>query len=333
MINRRLILKSAAAIPVFSIVGRAKAAPLNLRWGMSFVNSDPIAIWAKNAAEKISEKSNGEVTVEVYPDSQLGSDSDMLSQARGGAIDIYSPSPFTIASLVPSAATIGFPFVMKNSSDVEKMSSSAVMEVVDADFQKVGLKSISSLWTSGIRHITNNRGPIERPEDLAGVKIRVPTSPIMVSLFQELGAAPVAMNVSELYLALQTGLVDAQENPLVVISSRKFQEVQKFCSMTGHVFGTSFQVMNAGRWASIPSDAQSLIMAELNAAASAQRKEADAIDDRLKGELSQAGMQFNTPDAELFRAQLIERKFYDKAKATVGADVFDKVEQTFGKLS
>jgi tripartite ATP-independent transporter DctP family solute receptor len=191
---------------------------------------------------------------------------------------------------------------------------------------------MSKMWDNGFRQITASSKPINSAADLSGFKIRVPVSPIWVSLFKAFGAAPASLNFSELYTALQTKVVDGQENPLTLLESAKFYEVQKYCSLTNHMWDGFWFLANRRAWERLPADVREIAARHIDAAGLEQRamlaEQAKTVRTKLEG----FGMVFNTPDAKGFREALNKSGFYAEWKGKFGADAWTKLEKYSGKL-
>ena len=172
---------------------------------------------------------------QVYANGAMGGDTDMLSQVRAGAVD-FIPLPGAILStLVPAMSIESMPFAFKDYDSVWAALDGKLGEYVRAKTEKVGLIPMEKVWNNGFRQITSSTRPIYTPQDLAGFKLRVLVSPLWTSMFSALGASPTGISINETYSALQTKVVDGQENPLVVVEAARFYEVQKYCSMTDHI--------------------------------------------------------------------------------------------------
>ena len=175
--------------------------------------------------------------------------------------------------------------------------------------------------------------PINAPEDLKGFKIRVPVSPLWTSMFKAFGSAPASININEAYSAMQTKIVEGQENPLALIDLYKFYEVQKFVSITNHMWDGFWTLANGRVWAALPKDLQDVVERNLNAAAKQERDDVRALNASLQGALSQKGMAFNSTDPQLFRAALRNAGFYAEWKEKYGAQAWAVLESQVGALS
>jgi tripartite ATP-independent transporter DctP family solute receptor len=201
-----------------------------------------------------------------------------------------------------------------------------------AQFPKVGLMAMDTIWSSGFRQITTSTHPIQAPQDLAGLKIRVPVSPLWTSLFKHLGAAPASINFAEVYSSLQTKVVDGQENPLAIISVAKLYEVQKFCSVTNHMWDGFWCMTSQKAWERIPAQARPIIARNLNAAAMGMRADGMKLNASLRSDLTTKGLAFNDPKLEPFRAALVKSGFYAEWRQKYGEEAWALLEKFTGKL-
>jgi tripartite ATP-independent transporter DctP family solute receptor len=189
------------------------------------------------------------------------------------------------------------------------------------------------MWDNGYRQITTSTRPINGPDELRGLKIRVPVSPLWTSMFQAFGAAPASINFNEVYSALQTRVVDAQENPLAIIDVAKLYEVQRYCSLTNHMWDGFWFLANGRAWSRLPADLQQIVSRNLNAAADLQRQDVKQLNDTLQSSLAGHGMVFNSPDAAPFRAALRTAGFYAQWKERYGAEAWGILERAVGGLA
>lgn len=335
-ITRKQFLISAGALGGATMLrphGARAAKATVIKFGIDLPLDHPTTMHVSAAAAEIKEKTNGEVEVQVFPNSELGNDSHMLSGVRSGAIQMMGIGDNILAVLVPSAAVDNVGFAFKDATSAFAAADGAAGDIVRADIAKRGLEPMPKIWDEGFREITTGTKPIDSPEDLKGFKIRVPESPISLSLFQDLGAAPVTMNVTELYTALQTHVVNGQENPLGVIETQKFYQVQKFCSLTNHMWVGYWIVMNGPFWKRLSSDHQKVITAAFDAQAVKQRAANEALNDSLQSKLTSQGLKFNKPDPAPFRAMLVKSGFYAHWQKEFGPTLWSALEKYTGSLA
>jgi tripartite ATP-independent transporter DctP family solute receptor len=329
--TRRSMITSALAAPLLPRF--AKAAEFSLR----FAHTSPITfafhIRLTEAAEQIARESNGKVELQIFPDAQLGGDNDLLSQARSGAIDFCQPTGQILASILPvtaiSALGFAWPGYDKLWPALDGELGAYVRKQIVA---KAGLVPMDRMWDLGFRHITTSTKPIRSADDLVGLKIRVPVAPSLVTLFRTLKAAPLSMQFTEVYSALQTHIADAQENPLSLIQVTKLYEVQKYCSLTGHVWDGHWLVCNAATWNGLPTPVKEVIAKALNEAALRERADLAAKDATVRTDLEAKGLIFNTADTNSFRDGLRTGGFYKEWRDKLGEEPFAILEKYAGKL-
>ncbi len=332
IISRRTILTGIAGGLAMPYVSRAIAADYSWKFGHGFSPTHPVNTFAIEASNKIKESTGGKVEISVFPNSQLGGDSDLLSQVRSGAIEFFSTGGLIFATLVPIAAINGTGFAFKNADAVWPAMDGELGALVRKGFDKAGLYAFDKIWNNGFRQVTTSRKAIKDPTDLAGFKIRVPVSNVYVSLFKALGASPTSINLSDVYTALQTGVVDGQENPLVVAETSKFYEVQKFCSVTNHVWDGSWIVTSSRVWRGVPDDIKAKVAAGFNEAAVTQRAAVTKVNDDLANSLKQKGLTFNDTDPAPFREVLKKAGYYAEWKGKYGEEAWSLLEKAAGQL-
>ena len=285
--TRRAMLRSAAAIaavPAASILPRrARAAEFTLKYGNQVPANHPVTVGFQQAVDRIKQETNGRVEIEMFPNSALGGDTDMLSQIRSGALELFTCSPLVLASLVSIAAINGLGFAFKDSDTAWSAMDGDLGDLVRKEIRLRGLTPMDKIWDSGYRQVTSSIKPINSAADLTGFKIRVPISPLWTSLFKAFGAAPTGINFGEVYSALQTKIVDGQETPLVSINSAKLYEVQKYCSMTNHMWDGYWCLANTRAFEGMPKDLQEIVARNINRAALDQRKENLRLNLSLQG--------------------------------------------------
>ncbi|MDR3100988.1 MAG: TRAP transporter substrate-binding protein [Paraburkholderia sp.] len=325
----------AATATSLALPGRAFAqgSPIVLKYASSLPDSHPLNAYMRQASAAIKKETNGRVDLQIYANAQMGGDTDMLSQVRAGGVD-FIPLPGAILStLVPVASIESVPFAFKNYDEVWGAMDGDLGKHVRAEAAKVGLIAMDKIWNNGFRQITSSTHPIRTPADLKGFKLRVLVSPLWTSMFQALGAAPTGININETYSALQTKVVEGQENPLVVVQSARFYEVQKYCSLTGHIWNGFWLLASGKTWPNLPKDIQETVARNLNAAAMKQRDEVIRLNQSLEPTLTAKGLIFNKVDQQAFRAALQQKGFYADWKKKYGDGAWALLEKYSGKLS
>ena len=318
---------AAASQPLF-----AQTAPITLKWATNIPATHPSNVRIREAAEAIKKDTNGKIDIQLFPNNQLGGDTDMLSQVRSGAIDIFPLSGLILQTLVPVAGINGLAFAFKDYATVWAAMDGDLGAHVRAAINKVNLHVFDRCLDNGYRNITSSTRPINSAADLKGFKIRVPVSPLWTSMFKALEASPASINFSEVYSALQTKVVEGQENPLAVIDLAKLYEVQKYCSMTGHMWDGQWILANGKRWASLPADIQALITRHVTDAVMKQRDDIRRLNNGLEAQLKAKGLTFNYPDNKSFRDALSKAGFYKEWRGKFGDEAMGKLEKYSGKL-
>ena len=336
IINRRQALlgtAAAVAVPALMLPRSARAAEFTYRFGTNVPAAHPLNVRAMEACERILKETNGQVQINVFPNNQLGNDSDMLSQLRAGGLEFFTVSGVNVLSqLVPVSSLWGVGFAWPDEDTVHRALDGELGAFLRAQLPKVGLQAMDTIWSSGFRQVTNSVRPINTPQDLSGLKMRVPVSPLWTSLFKHLGASPASISFAEVYSSLQTKVVDGQENPLAIISVAKLYEVQKYCSMTNHMWDGWWCLTSQKLWDKMPASARPIIARNLNRAALDMRADGTKLNSSLRSELTAKGLAFNDPRQEAFRAMLVKSGFYTEWKQKYGDEAWALLEKFTGKL-
>lgn len=248
-------------------------------------------------ADCVNDKSAGATKVEVYGSSQLGNDQEMLQKLKLGQIAFSMPSSI-MSSVHPTFGVFEMPYLIKDRDHMGKVRD-GMGDVFVAAAKAKGYALIG-FWENGFRNITNNVRPINKPEDLKGIKLRTPKGEWRVKMFQSYGANPTPMAFSEVFTALKTGVIDGQENPLAQITSGKFQEVQKYLSMTGHVYSPAYLVSSSKQWDSWPEDIKSVVSECAVTASDFAYGRSAQMDDSLIDVVKAAGVEINEADKQAF---------------------------------
>lgn len=335
--GRRSFLKLATGSTValgFAHVPRfASAAEFNFKFASELPAGHPSSVRAAEAIQKIKEQSGGRLVIEAFFGAALGSATDMLSQVRSGALEMQYLAPANLATVDPRASLHSVPFAFESYDKVWPALDGGVGAVLRSVYEKVGLFALEKPWDHGYRQITTSTKPINTPQDLVGVKMRVAVVPLYVSLFKSLGAATTAINFSELYTALQSKVVDGQENPLPLIESARLYEVQKFCSKTSHTWEGYFVACNQRAWNNLPKNLQDMVAGQFNRAAELQRADLAKLSLTLEKTLAGKGVQFSQPDPAPFRTALQKAGFYKEWSEKFGAPAWSTLERYAGKLA
>ncbi len=302
-----LIRRTVLATALLAATGMASAQAIKLTLGHGAAPGNPRHEAAVKMAEVAKAKSNGRIEIQVAPSAQLGDDAAMVTALRTGALDMSANSQGAVANAVPEYAAFGMPFLFSNLEQVWKMLDGPLGKELAEKTAEKGMV-VLGYWDNGIRHMSNSKRAISKPEDLKGLKMRTPPDAVTVDIMQALGAEAQQIRFAELYVALQQGVVDGQENPLMNIHASKLYEVNKFISLTGHKYEMTPLLMSKRSWDRL-SDADKKILQEAAAEATQmQRKLSKESDDKLLADLKARGIQINTVDKAPF------------AKATANVD-------------
>jgi TRAP-type transport system periplasmic protein len=331
-VSRRAILGSALAMP-FVRIGPARAAEFSYKLATGQSLGQPINTRLEQACDRIREATNGRLEVRFFPASQLGSDTDLLSQVRSGATEFLNIAGSVLSTAASAAAITNVGFAFSGYDQVWPSMDGTLGAYVRGQIEKTGLMVVSRAADNGFRQITSTTKPIRSAEDLKGFHIRVPVSPIFTSLFKALGASPSSINFNELYTALQTHLVDGQENSLITIDAGKLYEVQKYVSETNHIWDPFWLLGNRRAFTILPESIRETIRNQFDRASTEQRADSMRLNTSLKDELIKKGLTFESADQAGFRAALSKTGFYKEWRGKFGADAWAALEAAGGSLS
>ncbi|CAH1670880.1 ABC transporter substrate-binding protein [Hyphomicrobiales bacterium] len=333
-ISRRTLLQATAAASAIGTfhIGRANAqsSEFTYKYANNLPVAHPMNTRANEAVAKIKEETKGRVDIQIFPNNQLGSDTDMLSQVRSGGVEFFTLSPLILSTLVANASLSGIGFAFPNYDAVWKAMDGELGAYVRGQINKANLVVMDKIWDNGFRQITSSRGPINTPDDLKGFKIRVPVSPLWTSMFTAFQSAPASINFAEVYTALQTKIVDGQENPLAIIATAKLFEVQKYLSLTNHMWDGFWFLANRRAWERLPEDLRAIVAKNINAAALLERQDVAKLNAGLQGELVSKGMVVNETKADAFRDALRKAGFYAEWKKKYGDEAWAILEKAVG---
>ncbi len=303
---KKLLLAAVVGL-AFSV--SAVSAQTVLRLSHNAAPGNPKAVASDKFAELVEQKTNGRVKVDVGGSAQFGDDAESITNLRLGTLALSANSQGTTSNAVPEFAVLGLPFLFKDLPHAYTVVDGPVGDQLAKAADAKGLVLLS-LWDNGIRHISNNTRPINSPDDLKGIKLRTPPDPMTLDIFNALGANPAPLAFSELYIALQQGVFDGQENPLMNIYSSKLYEVQKYISLSGHKYETTPLLASKAVWMTLSKEDQQAIREAAKEAAKLNREMSLAADADLRSKLTAAGVQINAVDQAPFVAAT--KPVYDK---------------------
>jgi len=295
---RRAVVATLAVIAVAAALPGAAQAQTEIKLGHV---GEPGSLFEKSSEEfarLANAKLGNKAKVVVYGSSQLGGDKELLQKLKLGTVDLALPST-VMSSEVDLFGIFEMPYLVKDREHMKRIERDVVWPSLAPEAEKKGLKVIA-VWENGYRHITNSKRPINVPDDLKGIKLRVPEGKWRVKMFQAYGANPSPMKFSEVFTALQTGVMDGQENPFTQIYSAKFQEVQKYLSLTGHVYTPAYLTAGAKKWATLPADVRKILEDTAKETQAFVYRTAAADEADLLGKLKAAGLAVNEPNKDAF---------------------------------
>jgi len=296
--NIRLLWSAVAATALAAAL--PSIAQTELKLGHVGEPGSLIGAAADEFAHRANAKLGGKYKVVTYGSSQLGGDKEMMQKLKLGTLDMVEPS--TVMSTVADMfGVFEMPYLVKSREHMKKIEKELFWSKIEPAAEKKGYK-VLAVWENGFRQITNNKHPIVKPSDLVGIKLRVPEGKWRVKMFQAYGANPSPMKFSEVFTALQTGVMDGQENPLSQIASAKFYEVQKYLSMTGHVYTPSYLVVNAKKWEALPADVRKILETTAKETQAFVYARGAKLDEDLLTKMKAAGIQVNEVDKDAFIA-------------------------------
>jgi tripartite ATP-independent transporter DctP family solute receptor len=337
-ISRRQLLTAASTAFAGGAIGRpfiarAQQAEFSYKYANNLPETHPMNIRAREMAAAIKAESNGRVDIQIFPSSQLGSDTDTLSQVRSGGVEFFTLSGLILSTLVPAASINGIGFAFPDYATVWKAMDGELGAYVRAQIAKANLIAMEKIWDNGFRQTTSSTKPINTPDDLRGFKIRVPVSPLWTSMYKAFDASPASINFNEVYSALQTKVVEGQENPLAIISTAKLYEVQKYCSLTNHMWDGFWFLANRRAWERLPQDVRPIVAKHINVAGEREREDVAKLNASLQDELAAKGLVFNRPASAPFRDKLRQAGFYTEWRSKFGDEAWAILERAVGKLS
>jgi tripartite ATP-independent transporter DctP family solute receptor len=326
--NKRLfaVTLSLVALTGLALAGPALAKTKTYTIKMAYVvpETQSTHIAAAEAFKPyVEEASEGRIKVELYPNGQLGGDRQAIEAVQLGTVHMTIPAAAVLSGFEPKFQVFDLPFVFKSKEAAYKALDGELGDRLSSLLIPLGMRNLA-FAENGFRHVSNNKGPITKPEDLAGFKIRTMENPVHMATFKALGANPTPISFGELYTALQQKVVDAQENPIPLVYTSKFYEVQKYYSLTGHVYAATVVLVNDAFFASLPEDLQDILVEGAVRYRTYQRELSQKQDEEMIAKLREAGMEVNELTEEQKRA-FIEKTLpvYDQFADEIGADLIE----------
>ena len=307
------------------LIGTASAQQTTvLRWGDVVAGGHPQVVMIERVAAEVKAKSGGRIDIQGFPGGQMGSSRDMIEAVSNGTQQIVTEGAANFGAWIPSISVTEAPFIWKSPAHLIKALNGPLLDKYNEQLIKArGMRILGAVYY-GTRHLTTSDRPVKAVADAKGLKLRVPENDVFKAMAESWGAKPTPMNFNELYLALKTGTVDGQENPLPTIKSGKFNEVQKYIILTGHVMTPRLVVVNEAAWQKMPAADRKIVEDALKthmawADAEIQRQEVALLDEFKAG-----GVTIIEPDVESFRQAtlaVVPAKF----EAKWGKGTFDSI--------
>lgn len=311
---KKVLLSIVFLVFIFSNVAQAKVV-MKLGHFANSVHAGNTA--AKMFAEGVEKRTNGEVSVKIYPNNELGNPPEVLEQNILGVIDMSLPTQGQLAKYSKKFGCVMLPFAYANYDHAYKTLDGPFMEWAKDDLDKAGLVFLSN-WEWGFRNLTNSVRPVNTPDDVVGLKIRTPPELSNQAAMEALGGTAQTIQFSELPMALKQGVVDGQENPVSVIYAFKIYETQKYLALTGHTYNSMVHVMSKKTWAKLTAEQQKIVREESIKAGNYMRKALQEAEKEQLAKLEELGMEVTRPDVSLFKAKMDPA--YERMKTSVGAD-------------
>jgi len=309
------------------------AAQTVLRFGHANSPGEVAHDLYKEFADNVTRKSGGQLTVRVFPSEQLGKEVDLLQQLKSGALDISSPSMPTLNSMVPAFEMPSAPFLWKDWKEAEAVIRGPAMEPIWTELKdKHNIVPLTKIWYWGWRNFTFGTKEVRKPEDMAGLKVRVPESPIWVEMVRGFGAAPTPIPFGEVYTALQQKTVDGQENPIPTIFSRKFYEVQGVLSMSRHMLQNNTILINKSSMEKLKPELQKLLIDEAAAASAKNSEMQQAREVSMLEDIRKSGKTriIDNPDRDAFAAKMVP--VYVRLESRWGTENWKRVRTEIDRM-
>lgn len=326
---KQLIISSLFAASALALTFPATAQDvLKLKLGHVAPTDEPYHQAAEKFAELVNKNTGGAVQIQIFPNSLLGGQRELLEGLQLGSVDITLTTAAVLSSFLPKTQVIELPFMFRDREHVYKVVDGPLAkEIYDGD-EKKKMKVIDT-WENGFRNITNNVRPIEKPEDMKGVKIRVMENKMYIEMFKALGANPTPMARGELFTGLQTKVVDGQENPLGQIYTSRFYEVQKYATLSGHTYSPEVVVFSLATWKKIPAKYQEEILKASAEAKKFNRDLSAKMDKEYIGKLKEKGMTVTVLTAQqIVPFQEKMTPVWDLFAEKIGKDLIQKIKDT-----
>jgi tripartite ATP-independent transporter DctP family solute receptor len=328
--SRWKFLASGATFGAVAVIrAPAKAAEFEFKCGSDLALDQPSSVRLKQMWAAIEHESGGRVRTQFFPSAALGGMASMFSQLRVGALPFLLVGSANLAAVVPVADISSLGFAYKDADEGMRVMAGPLGDFIRQESEAKGLHVMPTFWVFGMSELGLNVHPIRTPEDVRGLRIRVPEGKIAVDLFRELGASPTPLSISEVYTALQTRLIDGEEAPLVTIETARFFEVQKYISLTNHKLSGTWLIANGGIWKSLPTNLQDLIERNARKYALIEQRDMKLVNASLADKLTRQGLAVNRVDQTPFRALL--HAYYQNWANAFGPTAWGFLQTSLGR--
>ena len=318
----RLLL--LVGVLVLGLAAAANAADFVFKLGHIADPENPYAKGAEKFAQFVKEKTGGKVEIQVFPSSQLGNQRDLVEGTQFGTIDFTMTSTAVLGNFLPKIAVFDLPFIFRDVQHAYKALDTVGMEIA----QKLQGMKLLAYYENGVRHMTNSKRPIRKPEDMKGLKIRVMEQPIYIEMIKALGGNPTPMAFGELFTALQQGVVDGQENPAAHIYTARFFEVQKYISLTAHTYSAEPMLVSLAAWNKLPKDLQEKVQAAANESKDWQRDLCRQLEEGYWTKIKESGKSEINRDVDKQAFADATRGVWAMFEKKVGKDNIEKIVAT-----
>jgi tripartite ATP-independent transporter DctP family solute receptor len=310
-----------------------RAAQYQWKFALDASPEHPMNVRAVEAFAKIRKETNGQLDIKSFPNNQLGNVTAMLTQVRSGAIEMHGGAGGVLDTVVPLASIENLAYAFNDRKIAFAAMDGDLGTEIRARILEKGLVAMDKVWENGFRNVTNSLRPIHTVSDLDGMKLRVSPGKLRVDTFRSLGAAVTPLPSAELYTALQTRVVDGQETPLVYVETQHYFEVQKYVSLTRHMWSGWWTLVNQDKWNSLTPQLQKILRNTMNEAAELERRDNEILERSVQDKLSRQGLAINAVPSASFKAKLIANGYYSRWKAEFGDKAWNAMERYSGKLA
>jgi tripartite ATP-independent transporter DctP family solute receptor len=332
-LSRGTFVAGSVALSAIGLPPRAApAAQVAWKFGHHLAVDHALNVRAVEAFEAIRRETGGRIDIASFPENRLGSDAEMFAQLRSGAIEMVAYPGAFLNAVVPVASIENVAYAFRSRRAVFEAMDGDLGALIREGIQAQGIAVLDHIWENGFRELTCRTKPIRTVADMAGLKLRVSPGRIRLDTFRSLGAQATTMPLRRLYGALKTGMVDAQENPLLNIEAMRYYEVQRYCSLSHHMWTGYWMLVNARAWKGLGNERRAVIAKHLNGAALLLRGDDDRITPAARDLLRRRGMIFNDVDVASFKAKLASSGYYDRWRREFGSRAWAVLEKYSGRL-